>query len=340
MISFVWPECIPYIPWAGGSEVYTTNHLQELLRRNINARVITCSKKAAESFRPYPEVPLLKLENEAQLSGLDDTLIFALHPRRVNTKHQAFVILHVPIKGPTHDDSALFANNGLGNIQPIVTSKFMSNYYQKALGLSTPPSVVHPSVDIVFKELERTPKKSKTRVLFAGRPTQEKGIYTLLASLYMPPLLHQPFTLDCARTINSNDNGEAKAIQAIYKVHPLVNTISPGKTRQEMAKIFTQHDIVVMPSTDILWKEAFGMISVEAQHAGCWVVASRSGGLPETDCGSLILVEPDNPLALAEGISQAIAKGPVSQQQREKAAKKFTAKTSVDQLLEVIEYGK
>ncbi len=36
------------------------------------------------------------------------------------------------------------------------------------------------------------------------------------------------------------------------------------------------------------------------------------GGLPETDCGGVILVEPDNPEALAQGIYKTISKGSLS----------------------------
>ena len=78
------------------------------------------------------------------------------------------------------------------------------------------------------------------------------------------------------------------------------------------------------------------MISVEAQHAGCRVVASNDGGLPETNCGGLILVEPDNPLALAEGIAKAIDLGPLTPNERQEATKRFTAEQSVDALLEII----
>lgn len=78
------------------------------------------------------------------------------------------------------------------------------------------------------------------------------------------------------------------------------------------------------------------MVSVEAQHAGCRVVASNAGGLPETDCGGLMLVEPDNPAALAEGIAKAAKKGPLSHQERRRAANVFTIEESVEVLLDII----
>ena len=337
MISFVWPNIMTFTPWAGGSEVYTMNHLRELQRRGIATRIITCNKENAASLASYPDVPTLALSNDSELSELDDTLIFVLHPMRITTKHQSYVILHNTVKGPQHDDSAIYANNGLGDIQPIATSHYMAQYFKDILHLPSKPPVIYPSADAAFSEVVRPESPDgPVRILFAGRPTQEKGVYTLLGSLYMQPILKKSFIVDCIATMNNNDTGEADAIIALFKAHPRITTISPGKDRQEMAKIYAEHDIVIMPTSSLMWKEAFGMISIEAQHAGCRVVASNDGGLPETDCGELILVEPDNPLALAEGIAKAMELGPLTTAQRQQAVKRFTDAESLDSLLSLI----
>jgi hypothetical protein len=81
------------------------------------------------------------------------------------------------------------------------------------------------------------------------------------------------------------------------------------------------------------------MVSVEAQHAGCRVVASKSGGLPETDAGGLMLVKPDDPNALAKAIAKAVKLGPLTQAERSKATHKFTLEQSVDSLLKAIRYS-
>jgi len=337
MISFVWPNQITFTSWAGGSEIYTMNHIRELQRQGIATRMITCNKKNAASVANYPDIPLLSLNNIVELEELEDTLIFVLHPMRVHPKHQAYTILHIPIKSPQYDNSEIFANNGLGEIQPITTSYYMARYYKDALHLANEPLVVYPSADSIFSKIERPHYSGKqARLLFAGRPTQEKGAYVLLASLYMQPILNIPFSLDCIETMNNNDTGEANAILSLFKAHPRVSTIAPGRSRDEMAKIYAAHDVVVVPTSSLMWKEAFGMVSIEAQHAGCRVVASDDGGLPETDCGGLILVEPDNPLALAEGLAKAIQAGPLTADERKKAAAKFTSKQSLDSLLSVI----
>ena len=102
-----------------------------------------------------------------------------------------------------------------------------------------------------------------------------------------------------------------------------------------MAALMAAHDIVLMPSTSQYWHETFGIVSIEAQHAGCRVVASDDGGLPETDCGAVLMVEPDNAEALAVGLRAAILAGPVSAGLRARASSRFTVTDSVDALLAV-----
>ena len=87
-----------------------------------------------------------------------------------------------------------------------------------------------------------------------------------------------------------------------------------------MAELMVDYDIVVMPSNSQYWHETFGIVSIEAQHAGCRVVASDDGGLPETDCGAITLVVPDDAEALAQGIHTAIGLGPMSRSERSRAA--------------------
>jgi glycosyltransferase involved in cell wall biosynthesis len=91
-----------------------------------------------------------------------------------------------------------------------------------------------------------------------------------------------------------------------------------------------------MPSNSQYWHETFGIVSIEAQHAGCRVIASDDGGLPETDCGAVTLVSPDNAEALAWGIRGAARQGPLAPAARERAGTLFTVEQSVDTLLEVL----
>lgn len=85
-----------------------------------------------------------------------------------------------------------------------------------------------------------------------------------------------------------------------------------------------------MPS---VFAEPFGMLSVEAQHSGCRVIASSLGGLPETNCGLLTLVEERNPQALITAIGEAIALGLSTTKERKAGVREFTLGESVDSFL-------
>src|SRR5690606_4836122 len=118
---------------------------------------------------------------------------------------------------------------------------------------------------------------------------------------------------------------------------PGIGLVAARKTPAGMAALMADHDIVVMPSNSQYWHETFGIVSIEAQHAGCRVVASDDGGLPETDCGAITLVVPDDADALAHGIREAVALGTVSAGARTHAATRFTVAQSVDDLLAVLD---
>jgi D-inositol-3-phosphate glycosyltransferase len=326
VISFVWPK-ERFVGWAGGSEVYTLSQIAELRRRGIAARLVVCGE-AAESVMCSSEVPILTLRDKNELMQLDDTLVFIMRPIAGlgPLKHPAYVILHVPVSGHDYDDSQFYAN-GLSGYRPIVTSRFMADHWQSVLGLSAPPPVMYPSADTVFSEVvrpERTP--TTRRALFAGRAAVTKGIYVLFAAMQTLPLCDEDYTMAC---VKHSDRG---TINALIEAHPRVQAIPAQTGRHDMAALYASHDVVVMPS---LWQEPFGMIAIEAQHAGCRVVASDIGGLSETDCGGLILVEPNNPCALAEAMTEALRLGPLTLNERQAAAQRFTAAESVDSLLKI-----
>jgi D-inositol-3-phosphate glycosyltransferase len=335
MISFVWTDHFPFISSAGGSETYTIGHLHELKRRNIPARLILTGSQEAQTNVLPEGIETVILPDARSLSELDDTIIFVLHPRNIPTRKQSYVILHAAPQGALHDERPIFNQFNTQGTKIIATSKFMANLWQKYFHLTYTPPHVYPFAAENFSQAVRPSNKHrKARVLFAGRPTPDKGIYTLLASLQMPPLLALNFEMSCV--LAKNNLGGSDIIGPLLRSHPRIQVLDHVTSVIAMATLYAQHDVVVMPSSNILWKEAFGMIAVEAQHAGCRVVASRSGGLPETECGGLLLVKPDDPLALAKGIRRAIERGPLPPAARTQATKQFTVAQSIDQLLQVI----
>jgi glycosyltransferase involved in cell wall biosynthesis len=124
-----------------------------------------------------------------------------------------------------------------------------------------------------------------------------------------------------------------REIARMLKGYPYAKLIPAEKSVTSMANLLARSDILIMPS---VFAEPFGMLSVEAQHSGCRVVASNVGGLPETNCGLLTLVEPRSPLALLTGIKQAVALGAATKKERLQAAEEFTLQESVSAFLKCL----
>ncbi|HSH18065.1 MAG TPA: glycosyltransferase family 4 protein [Candidatus Saccharimonadales bacterium] len=335
----MWSARYPFLAGAGGSENYTAGHVRELLRRGIPSRIIVVGHEASISQQDFPDIPFLALKDAAELQDLDDTLIFVTYPLDVTTKKQSYAILHCPppayARGDRQYDLKAFRGKKL-----IAASRFSGGLWRRHLrGMSGRMSVVYPFASPAFAAAKRPGRApgSRRKILFAGRLTPDKGIYTLMASLHMDAFKGIDYEL--AVTTAGAHTEEGRIVHELVKAHPLIKVVPACKDAVSMAKLMAQYDVVVMPSTDIFWQELFGIVSVEAQHAGCRVVASRSGGLPETNVGGLLLVQPDNPKALAGGIVKALQLGPLSSRERAQAAKQFTLESSVDALLKTIRYN-
>lgn len=339
MISFVWSSRYPFLAGAGGSESYTAGHIRELTRRGIPARIITIGFGENDGRADWPDINFHAIKDQKELEELDDTLIFITYPLNVRTKRQSYAILHCPPpKFARNDDQ--YDIKAFKHHKLVTASKFSAGLWRRQLRARTlHMPTVYPFASPVFAEVKRPkrPSAGKAKILFAGRLTPDKGIYTLMAALHMDALKGINYTLTV--TSSGAHTEEGRIVHRLVKAHPWIRVVRARKNSTEMAKLMANYDIVVMPSTDIYWQELFGMVSVEAQHAGCRVIASKSGGLPETNAGGVMLVKPDDPNALAKSMAKAIKLGPLTARERAKAVKRFTLAQSVDSLLKAIRYS-
>lgn len=336
MISFVWSSKYPFWAGAGGSENYTAGHIRELMRRGIPTRLITIGHGTHDGRDDFPDIKFVNLDSKEELSKLDDTLVFVTYPLDVPTKKQAYAILHCqPMTRGQLDEQFDYA--GMKDKQLLAPSKFAGKLWGRTIAhkLGRMPAA-YPFAEPVFAKVERPARSAtaKTKILFAGRLTPDKGIYTLLAAMHLSGM--QSLNYELTATEAGKHTPEGKIISELLRAHPNVHVVPACKSPKQMAELMAAHDVVVVPSSDIFWKELFGIVSVEAQHAGCRVVASNAGGLPETDCGGLLLVKPDDPQSLANGIVRAATLGPLTAAQRMHAVTQFTVASSVDSLLKVI----
>jgi D-inositol-3-phosphate glycosyltransferase len=334
LISFIWSPGNPLPAGTGGSENYTVGQVRELIRRGIAAQVVTVGLGTNDGRDGFAAIPFLSLSTLAEIGELDGTVVFVNEPHVVATRHPAFLILHNP--PPIRERKRAFVIEGTRELALIATSRYAAALWSDYLDVDVATiSVVYPFAEPSFAAQSRPGAEAgKTRVLFAGRLSPEKGIYTLLETLHIDIIEQDPGLTFTATTAGA-DKPQGKIIERLLGAHPGISVVASCRTPATMAALMARHDIVVMPSNSQYWHETFGIVSIEAQHSGCRVVASDDGGLPETNCGGVLLVSPDDAEALAWGIREAARNGPLSAAARHDAGRRFTVGQSVDALLDV-----
>jgi D-inositol-3-phosphate glycosyltransferase len=329
VISFVWPSEEAMLAGTGGSETFTAGHVRELMRRGIDVQVVIVGQAIKSSEKDFPDIPFLGLADKHGISNLSGTVVFVNQAYDVETKHKSAIILHCVV--PSKVEQAERKRDVAGKVV-IATSIY--NAQQWALYLGIPNStvnVVMPFADPIYGNVHRPNPTRKLRVLYAGRLHPEKGIYTVLEMMHQ----YEMDILDANVSIvmAGQHVEEGKVIAQMLRGYKHAKLLNPLKTVASMAELLARTDILLMPS---VFAEPFGMLSVEAQHTGCRVIASSLGGLPETNCGLLTLVEQRNPQALITAIKEATILGLSTKKEREYAASKFTLAESVNSLLKFI----
>jgi glycosyltransferase involved in cell wall biosynthesis len=131
--------------------------------------------------------------------------------------------------------------------------------------------------------------KDGKNLLFVGRLDEQKGIDVLCESMRL--LADYRLTVVGERIISSSPTG--------MKAQSNIDFLG-WQSKDVIRQLMLNHDILVVPSR---W-EGFGLVAAEALSCGIPVVASNVGGLPELVLPGRtgVLVEPGNPISLAEGI--------------------------------------
>lgn len=313
----------------GGSETFTTGHVRELMRRGIDAQVVIVGPAIQQSRRDFPDIPFLGLASQEAISDLPGIVVFINQAYDVPTRHKAVIILHcaVPSKVEQHERKKDVEGKTI-----IATSVYNAQQWALYLGIpSSTINIVMPFADPIYGSVLRSKPGKKVRVLYAGRLHPEKGIYTILEMMHQYEM--RILDVNMGIVMAGQHVEEGRAIAQMLRGYKYAKLLDPRKTVASMAALLAKTDILLMPS---VFAEPFGMLSVEAQHSGCRVIASSLGGLPETNCGLLTLVEERNPQALIAAIGEAIALGLSTSKERRVAINEFTLSKSVDSLLKYI----
>jgi glycosyltransferase involved in cell wall biosynthesis len=337
LISFVWEFGLPLPAGTGGSENYTIGHVRELNRRGIPAQVVTVGAGIVDGRAESPDIPFRSLKSVGDVGLLDGTVVFVTEFPAVETRNPAYQFLHIP--PPLREGERRRVAAQTRGRTLIATSQFGAHLWSTFLGVAPGAvRVVYPFAEPCFGAQARPASDpAAIRVLYAGRLSPEKGIYTFLEMLHNDLIVASDLDLTFTATTAGADKAQGRIIHQVVEAHPGVRLVPARKSPEAMAALMAEYDIVVMPSNGQYWHETFGIVSIEAQHSGCRVVASDDGGLPETDCGAVTYVDPDNAEALAIGIRTAIAEGQVSAAERQGSSARFTVEQSVDALLAVFE---
>lgn len=310
----------------GGSETFTAGHVRELVRRGIETQIAIVGSAIKQTKRDFPDLPVIGLSDQSAISNLYGIVVFVNQAYDVSTRNKAVIILHCAV--PSKAEHHLRKKDTLGKVI-IATSVY--NAQQWALYLNIPSNkinVVMPFADPIYGSSLRSKPGKKVRVLYAGRLHPEKGIYTILEMMHSYEMSILNVTMSVVMAGQHVEEGQT--ITKMLKGYRYAKLLNPRKTVASMAELLSKTDILLMPS---VFAEPFGMLSVEAQHSGCRVIASSLGGLPETNCGLLSLVEERNPQALITSISEAMALGLSTKKERRVAVSEFTLSKSVDSFL-------
>jgi glycogen(starch) synthase len=164
-------------------------------------------------------------------------------------------------------------------ILPICRNIAISN----AMAASLPTkSVVIPNPFEIgeFTGAQDTPRTKD--LVFLGRLVSDKGCDLALHAL---SLLKTEGLRPSLSIIG--DGPELPALQRLTEALALSEQVSfLGSIREGRGREVARHKIMLVPSR---WAEPFGVVALEGLAAGCAVVASSAGGLPEAvgPCGSL-----------------------------------------------------
>jgi glycosyltransferase involved in cell wall biosynthesis len=142
--------------------------------------------------------------------------------------------------------------------------------------------------------------RTRERIAFVGRLTREKGVFDLLEAVALLREWRPAVRLELA------GDGDVDAV--VRRAHALgigERVLVRGWcTPAECRRIVGRAGIFVLPS----YAEGLPMSLLEAMGAGCAVVATRVGGIPDVvrEGTHGLLVEPGEPVALAAAMARLL----------------------------------
>ncbi|MCW3983686.1 MAG: glycosyltransferase family 4 protein [Candidatus Bathyarchaeota archaeon] len=150
--------------------------------------------------------------------------------------------------------------------------------------------------------------EDKTKILFVGRLTPEKGIFDLLHAFSIVLKNHANVELLIAGTGTIKMQTEIHNLSEKLKIQGHLRFLGSVKY-SEMPQVHNLADIFCLPSVETdFWAEQFGYSIVEAMATEKPVISTFTGSIPEIVKNRVtgILVEQKNPPALASALDELL----------------------------------
>jgi len=152
----------------------------------------------------------------------------------------------------------------------------------------------NPQNDSSFRE-ELNLEPGKPLILFVGNLVAQKGVKYLIEA--------KKFFKNDSYLVIVGSGPLQRELKAMVEYEGL-KYVKFVNARDDIEKIMPQADVLVLPSTS----ESFGIVLLEALASGVPIVATNVGGIPEIVTGDVgIIVEPRNPVAIAEAVDKILS---------------------------------
>ena len=163
------------------------------------------------------------------------------------------------------------------------------------------PHVVYNGADIaLFSRVARLRSSGSKRILHIGMFDPKKSQDVLLAAFQMLRDRH----FDCSLTMIGAKGPTLEEVRRVAAGFGDRVSVLVDVEHDRIPEFMANADLFVLPSRS----EGFPLVLIEAGAAGLPVVATSAGGIPEfiAHGATGLLVEPDNPRALADAIARVL----------------------------------
>lgn len=280
------------------------------LARRPTAAGVAAARRAVSRWRP--DLVHLNLTDQGDGLGLVAAVTGLRRPR--------VITLHNAIPGPSAAREALSSAVLRGADRVLAVSHAIGRYASAAgaavqvvhNGLAPVPLDPHPRAALGLPE--------QVPVVGAvGRLRAQKGFEVLGQAALLMAADHPS-----ARFVVLGTGEERHRLE-----EPDCARLELLGARADAAALMGAFTVLAVPSR----YEAFGLVAVEAMHAGVPVVASEVDGLPEVLGDTGVLVPPEDPAALAQALGSLLAdpaeRARLGEAGRARAAARFTPQAMV-----------